>query len=76
MRLTVCEHDTELHRRARAFVQTLHLADALNRAIERVEDEQPDRPEDCNKPCWRHVDGGSQCECDDETEGGVWGPGC
>ena len=50
--------------------------DSALEALEQPEDEPVDVPEDCNKPCWRHVDGGSQCECDDETEGGVWGPGC
>lgn len=30
---------------------------------------------DCERACFRHG-GDLPCVCDDETEGGVWQPGC
>lgn len=49
----------------------------LNRiAREQAETFAIEKPEDCSdENCWRHGGKGS-CRCDDETEGGVWSPGC
>lgn len=63
-------HDARLHKRRRQGyrldpeVQGRRLA-----AVLRGEREPVDRPEDCSKPCWRHVDGGGQCECEESEIG-------
>jgi hypothetical protein len=68
VRLTVCDHDAKAHWNRRPVFHVLGGAPTPSEALEKL-------PEDCTKPCWRHVDGGGQCECggDDEsgtTEGG------
>lgn len=38
-------------------------------------DEPVDPPEDCSLPCWKKVDGGGPCECE-EDDRGTWHAGC
>lgn len=53
------------------------LADEYAPTLQRLAGVTPvERPEDCDAPCWRNQPDGGPCTCDDETEGGVWQPGC
>lgn len=45
----------------------LHYARRVGFAV--TEDEPIEVPNDCDLPCWRHVSGGGQCECEEDQQG-------